>query len=180
MCCHIYPTLPHTPSTVTNVGGAPTQRMQFITRLFSTCGSIIGVRTRDLPTRFSRSANCATGPITCWNTIPACQPDRGLSAAIYSQHVRKALSSPSPGPAIGEARKQGRFAPMITEAQLLVPDWVPTLPFTQWVSISMMLGVHLRCILLTLQLLLAPSPRVILKLASGAALSNSFPGQSRK
>jgi hypothetical protein len=39
-CCHIYPTLPHTPSTVTNVGGVPTQRTPFIIRLFATCGSI--------------------------------------------------------------------------------------------------------------------------------------------
>jgi hypothetical protein len=26
-----------------------------------------------------------SGPITCWNTIPAWQPDRRLSAAIYIQ-----------------------------------------------------------------------------------------------
>jgi hypothetical protein len=37
------------------------------------------------PNQIFQSANCATGPITCWNTIPACQPDRGLSAAIYIQ-----------------------------------------------------------------------------------------------
>jgi hypothetical protein len=54
---------------------------------------MIGVRTRDLPTRFSRSANCATEPTTCWNTIPACQPDRGLSAAIYiQQHDAESLT----------------------------------------------------------------------------------------
>jgi hypothetical protein len=36
--------------------------------------------------------------------------------------VRRALSSPSPGPAIGEARKGVRFAAQITQAQLMVPD----------------------------------------------------------
>jgi hypothetical protein len=37
------------------------------------------------PNQIFQSANCATGPITCWNTIPARQPDRGPSAAIYIQ-----------------------------------------------------------------------------------------------
>jgi hypothetical protein len=37
--------------------------------------------------------------------------------------ARKALSSPSAGPAIGEARKRVRFAAKITQAQLMVPDF---------------------------------------------------------
>jgi hypothetical protein len=43
--------------------------------------------------------------------------------------VRKALSSPSPGPAIGEARKQIRFAAKIAQAELVVPHWVPDFAF---------------------------------------------------
>jgi hypothetical protein len=43
--------------------------------------------------------------------------------------VRKVLSSPSPGPAIGEARKRVRFPAKRTQAQLLVPDWVPDFAF---------------------------------------------------
>jgi hypothetical protein len=43
--------------------------------------------------------------------------------------ARKALSSPSAGPAIGEARKRVRFAAKITQAQLMVPDWVPDFAF---------------------------------------------------
>jgi hypothetical protein len=93
--------------------------------------------------------------------------------------VLKALSSPSPGPAIGETRKRVRFAAQITQVQLMVPDWGPDLPFTHWVSISMAHGNHLRYIFLTLQLLLAPRPRLNLKLASSAALSKSSVGRSR-
>jgi hypothetical protein len=40
-------------------------------------------------------------------------------------YVRKALSSPSASPAVGEARNRVRFAVKITQAQLMVPDWVP-------------------------------------------------------
>jgi hypothetical protein len=43
--------------------------------------------------------------------------------------VRKALSSPSTGPAIGQARKRVRFAAKITQSQLIVPDWVPDFAF---------------------------------------------------
>jgi hypothetical protein len=43
--------------------------------------------------------------------------------------VRKAMSSPSYGPAIDEARKRVRFAAKITQAQLMVPDWVPEFAF---------------------------------------------------
>jgi hypothetical protein len=43
--------------------------------------------------------------------------------------VRKALSSPSAGPAIGEAWKRVRFAAKIAQAQLVVPDWVPDFAF---------------------------------------------------
>jgi hypothetical protein len=80
--------------------------------------------------------------------------------------VRKALSSPSAGRTIGEARKRARFAAKITQAQVMVPDWVPDFAFhpmgfdlngaSHRVSISMVHGVHLRCIFLTLQLLLVP------------------------
>jgi hypothetical protein len=35
------------------------------------------------------------------------------------------LSPPSPGPAIGEARKLARFVAKITQAQLMAPAWVP-------------------------------------------------------
>jgi hypothetical protein len=84
--------------------------------------------------------------------------------------VHKALSSPSAVPAIGETRKRVRYAAKITQAQLLVPDWVPESPFSQWVSISMVHGARLRCMLLTLQLLLAPSPRRNVKLSSCVGL----------
>jgi hypothetical protein len=43
--------------------------------------------------------------------------------------VRKALSWPSLGPAVGEVRKRVRFAAKITQAQLMVPDWVPDFAF---------------------------------------------------
>jgi hypothetical protein len=93
--------------------------------------------------------------------------------------VRKALSSPSAGPAIGETRKRVRFAAKISQAQLMVPHWVPDFAFHPMGSISMVHGVHVRYIFLTLQLLLAPRPRLNLKLASSAALSKSSLGRSR-
>jgi hypothetical protein len=43
--------------------------------------------------------------------------------------VRKALSSPSAGPGIGEALKWVLFVAKITQAQLLRPDWVPEFAF---------------------------------------------------
>jgi hypothetical protein len=44
--------------------------------------------------------------------------------------VRKALSSASDDPAIGEAPRQGaRFASKTIQAQLMVPHWVPNLAF---------------------------------------------------
>jgi hypothetical protein len=85
--------------------------------------------------------------------------------------VSKALSSPSAGPAFGEAQKRARFSAKITEAQLMVPDWVPCFAFYPMGSISKVRGAGPRCLFLTLQLLLAPIPRLYLKLASCAALS---------
>jgi hypothetical protein len=67
--------------------------------------------------------------------------------------VRKVLSSPSAGPAIGEARKRVRFPAKRTQAQLMVPDRVPDFAFhPMGFSILMVHAVHLRCMLLTLQL----------------------------
>jgi hypothetical protein len=43
--------------------------------------------------------------------------------------VRNAPSSPSANPAIGEERNWVRFAAKKTQAQLMVPDWVPDFAF---------------------------------------------------
>jgi hypothetical protein len=60
----------------------------------------------------------------CWNTIPACKPDRGLSADIHIQHSEQWLSLPnliSPSND-GEVRSNSRCtirAPIWNEAPIL-------------------------------------------------------------
>jgi hypothetical protein len=94
--------------------------------------------------------------------------------------VRNALSSPSAGPAMVEMWKRVRFAANATQAQLMVPDWMPDFAFHPMGLISMVHGIHPRCVFLTLQVLLAPRPRLKLKLASSAVLSKSAPGRYRR
>jgi hypothetical protein len=88
---------PTLPSTVTNVNGvAHTENAIHRTPLYRG-GSLIVAYSgfeRANPNKIFQSANCATGPITCWNTIPACQPDGGLSAAFYIQQQLATLSQP--------------------------------------------------------------------------------------
>jgi hypothetical protein len=94
--------------------------------------------------------------------------------------VRKASSSPSAGPATGEARKQVRFVAKITQAQLSVPDWLPDIDFhPTGFDINGAWGPSALHIL-EFTAALSPSPRRNLKLGSSAALSKSFPGRSRR
>jgi hypothetical protein len=61
--------------------------------------------------------------------------------------VRKASSSPSAGPAIGEARTQVQFEAKTTQAQLMVPDWVANFSLQPMgFDLSVALGQYVLCI----------------------------------
>jgi hypothetical protein len=90
--------------------------------------------------------------------------------------MRRAFSSPSAGPALGEARNWFRLAAKLTQEQLMVPDWVPCFAFHP-VSFDRASGTSsLRILDFTAVL----SPRRNLKLASRAGLSKSFHARSRR
>jgi hypothetical protein len=94
--------------------------------------------------------------------------------------VRKALSSPSTGPAIGQAQKRVRFAAKIIQSQLIVPDWVPDFAFHRMgFDLDGAWGPPAQRILnftAALDSQTATEPKVV----SGADLFKSFPARSRR